>query len=469
MSLCTLEKTYSQSSVEQESDVVILSPDKVVINNIFIVGNEKTRKNIILRELSLQEGIVYDWKDLLQIIQADQKKIINLQLFNRVEITPLLTGTEQIELLISVTERWYIIPSIIFSLADRNFAEWWTNQNRDFSRVNYGLGLSHNNVGGRNEKLRFSGQLGFTKALDILYSFPYIDKTQKHGVAAQFTYFTNKIIPIASSNNRQVFYKNENEETLRKNISAFLKYTYRGSFYNFHFITFGFNNTWINNDVFLQNPNYFQHEGNNLGYFVAGYSFRHDRRDNNAYPTDGESITVGLNKYGIFSTEKINEWEFSLNASRFQKFSDKFHFASGLSVNAFLSAIQPYSLVRGIGYKPNFIRGFELNVIEGQQLFVHKNSLRYRILNVGFDLSDYMPIEEFAYFPIKLYASANFDHGYVRDRNKIPENARLTNEYLYGYGVGLDLVSFYDMVFRFEYSINSQRETNFFINFRAPF
>jgi len=33
----------------------------------------------------------------------------------------------------------------------------------------------------------------------------------------------------------------------------------------------------------------------------------------------------------------------------------------------------------------------------------------------------------------------------------------------------LDLVIFYDLVFRFEYSRNNQNEGNFFINIKAPF
>jgi hypothetical protein len=125
-------------------------------------------------------------------------------------------------------------------------------------------------------------------------------------------------------------------------------------------------------------------------------------------------------------------------------------------------------LVRGIGYKPDFIRGYEINVIEGQQTIVHKNSLRYELLNLSFDISAFMPIEEFAVFPFRAYLSANFDHGYVNDKNRIPENLRLTNKYLYGYGLGLDLVSLYDLVFRFEYSINNQGTGNFFINVRSP-
>jgi hypothetical protein len=40
---------------------------------------------------------------------------------------------------------------------------------------------------------------------------------------------------------------------------------------------------------------------------------------------------------------------------------------------------------------------------------------------------------------------------------------------LFGYGAGIDLVTGYDAVFRFEYSINKQGLGNFFFNIRAPF
>ncbi len=447
----------------------LLIPEKVVINNIFIIGNEKTKKNIILREIDLQTGITYDWEELLLMIEADQKKIYNLQLFNSVEITPLFTGAEDIELLVAVTERWYILPNIIFNLADRNLAEWWTNQNRDFSRVNYGARLMHNNVGGRNEKLRIGGQLGFVKAFEMLYSIPYIDKKQKHGIAAQLTYFTQKTIQVRSENNRQVFYTNENEDVLRRNRSAFLRYTFRGSYYNFHLVTLGFNNTLINEDVFTQNPNYFLHGSNILNYFVMGYNFRHDNRDNVLYATQGQLLNIGLMKYGLFGSDDVQDTEFTINANKYFKFNEKFHFVSGLSLNTFLGQRQPFTLVRGIGYNPFFIRGYELNVVEGQQTIVHKNSLRFNLINVGYDIGNLVPFEEFAYFPIKLYLSGNFDHGYVNDKNKLPENLRLTNQYLFGYGLGLDLVTLYDMVFRFEYSLNNQNEGAFFFNFRAPF
>lgn len=445
------------------------TPERVKVNNIFIIGNIKTQKSIILRELDFTTDFVYEWDNFMEIIQADQEKIYNLRLFTEVEITPLFTGEEEVEILISVKERWYVLPSVIFQLADRNFSEWWTNQGRDFSRVNYGLKVSHGNVGGRNEKLRFSGQLGFTKGLDLLYTKPYIDKKQKQGLAIQLTYADQRTIPIRSSNNKQVFFTNDNEDVLRKNFSTALRYTYRRTFYNFHFLTLGYNRTWINPDVLRENPNYIQGEDNNLRYLYLQYSFRHDRRNNVAYATEGELLQLTASKYGIFNTQDIDEVEVNLVANKYFQISDKFHLASGLTGVWFLSPNQPYTLVRGIGYSPNFIRGYELNVIEGQQLYVHKNSLRYKFLDLSFDISSYMPLDQFSTIPFKFYISGNFDHGTVTDRNNLPENSRLTNKYLFGYGLGLDIVGVYDAVLRFEYSLNNQGEGNLFFNFRAPF
>lgn len=445
------------------------TPDRIKINNIYIVGNEKTQKNIILRELDFITDLFYDWDTFLGILKADEQKIFNLRLFNEVSITPLITGEEEAEILISVKERWYILPSLIFELADRNFAEWWTNQNRDWSRVNYGLKVNHSNVGGRNEKFRFSGQLGFTKGLDILYSKPYIDRKQKHGLSFQISYAEQRTIPIKSLFNRQVFFTNESEENLRNNLSSAIRYTFRRTFYNFHLLTLGYSRTWINPDVLVQNPNYFRHDGKDLRYMFFQYSFRHDKRDNVAYATSGELLQLTGTKYGLFPKEDLNELEFNLVANRYVPLGERWHLATGLSASLFLGSNQPYTLVRGIGYNPNFIRGYELNVIEGQQLFVHKNSLRYKLLDVTVDLSRYLPSDQFNTLPFKLFLSGNFDHGSVNDRNKIPENIRLANKYLFGYGIGLDMVGSYDSVLRFEYSINNKGEGNFFVNFKAPF
>jgi len=199
------------------------------------------------------------------------------------------------------------------------------------------------------------------------------------------------------------------------------------------------------------------------------YTFRHDNRDLAAYATKGELLQATATKYGIFNTDDIDEIEVSITANKYLPINDKLHFATGLTANWFLSPNQPYTLVRGVGYNPNFIRGYELNVIEGQQLYVHKNSFSWKFLDWAIDISNVMPLEQFSTIPFRFYLSANFDHGYVKDRNRLPENAQLTNQYLYGYGLGIDMVGFYDAVFRLEYSLNNSGQGNLFLNFKAPF
>jgi len=102
-------------------------------------------------------------------------------------------------------------------------------------------------------------------------------------------------------------------------------------------------------------------------------------------------------------------------------------------------------------------------------LVVQKNSLRFQVFQTSFDLSKTIYNDQFNTLPLSIYLSGNFDQGAVRDRNRIPENLALTNQYLFGYGAGIDIVTGYDAVFRLEYSINKQGTGNFFFNFKAPF
>lgn len=59
--------------------------------------------------------------------------------------------------------------------------------------------------------------------------------------------------------------------------------------------------------------------------------------------------------------------------------------------------------------------------------------------------------------------------GYVTRDSNTPYNNTLEGNFLYGWGVGLDLVTYYDNIFRLEYTINKFGESGFFLHFGAPF
>ena len=70
--------------------------------------------------------------------------------------------------------------------------------------------------------------------------------------------------------------------------------------------------------------------------------------------------------------------------------------------------------------------------------------------------------------PIKTYLTFNFDTGYVNNPYE-KENNKLSNRQLYGGGVGLDIIAYYNMTWRFEYSMNHLGEKGLFFNYSVGF
>ena len=69
--------------------------------------------------------------------------------------------------------------------------------------------------------------------------------------------------------------------------------------------------------------------------------------------------------------------------------------------------------------------------------------------------------------PVKIYAKTYFDYSYAVNNDF--KNNSLVNRFLYTEGFGIDVVTFYDLVFRFEYSFNQLGEKGFFFHIRNDF
>jgi len=144
------------SRIQNEAEVTKQKPERIRL--ILIQGNEKTREEIILREMKLRQGQPLNLEEL----ERDRLRIQNLGIFNRVEIDIVPTDAGSI-LIVSVSEMWYFFPyPIIF----RNERSW--------SRISVGAGLLYNNFRGRREVINFSAWLGFNPAARLSYSNPWI-------------------------------------------------------------------------------------------------------------------------------------------------------------------------------------------------------------------------------------------------------------------------------------------------------
>ena len=145
------------------------------ISSILINGNNKTKKEIILRELELKTDSAYSQDELKVKILKSKNNLTNLKLFNFVDIKSI-EKNQNIEIQINVIEKWYIWPYPIFELSDRNFNTWWEefseNNYSDFSRINYGFFFNWENFRGRNELLKVKIRTGFKRTLFNIFSNP---------------------------------------------------------------------------------------------------------------------------------------------------------------------------------------------------------------------------------------------------------------------------------------------------------
>lgn len=441
----------------------------LTVNRVIIAGNKITKSRIILREISLKSGDTINSKLLTEVLHKDRNKIYNLRLFNTVEIRPIYISQNQIELLVEVTERWYTFPVPIFELSDRNFNEWWQNYNHDLSRVNYGLRLYQYNFRGRNETLRLTAQFGFSKRFDITYRIPNLDRKQKQGLTISFAYASPKNLSYYTENHKLLFLKST--DPLRTSTGAEVTYSYRKSFYETHNISLEYRNASIADTVALLNSNYYGSDETRQQFEALTYSFNSDHRDVTAYPLKGRQSNIYLRKIGLGLSSDVNQFEINLTHANYLDLTHGYYLSNFTSIYLSTPETQPYSLYNAIGYRRQFLRGYEIYLIEGPRFFLNKTTIKKKIFSRGWNIPN-MPHEQFSYFPLAIYIKGYMDTGYVENFNAYENlgiNTALSDRLLIGAGGGIDVVTLYDTVLRFEYSFTREGAHGFFFNVKKEF
>jgi hypothetical protein len=125
---------------------------------------------------------------------------------------------------------------------------------------------------------------------------------------------------------------------------------------------------------------------------------------------------------------------------------------------------QPYYNQQLLGYGDFYMRGLEKYVVDGSAGLLARNSFLRELFNFNIP---FIRGTSHDHIPFRVYAKTYFDCGYVYNRN-FPANS-LVNRMLYSGGAGLDVVTYYDFVFRFEYSFNQLGEKGFFFHIRNDF
>ncbi len=443
------------------------STRSVVVRSITLQGNFRTRDRIIRREMTLHAGDTVRLADLPGRLIWDQRNINNTNLFVTVDVATQQTvpaDTTQLPLLdvtVLMKERWYFIAYPVFDLADRNLNEWWYDRGHDLRRTIYGGRLSYRNVTGTNDRLQVVVERGFLSRTIVSYAKPYIDRAQRIGMRTEFSYQTNKEIPYRTQADKWLYVKSE--DLLRERIVAALTLTHRRGLYHYHSVDVRYSRNRIADTVARLNPDYFLDGQTHQQYLTLSYGYRYDRRDNVAYALRGTLFAAGLGVSGILPTDNFHFLDLSASITRYWPLGGRFYGAGSLRGRLTTPSRQPYANLRGLGSSLDMVRGYELYVVDGQRTAIWRNSLRYQLFNTRKQL-DWLHVRQFNTLPIALYLTAFGDAGYVSSTVAEQYQSQLANRPLVGTGLSLDLVTFYNLVWRFSATINGQGKQGFFFN-----
>ena len=442
--------------------------DFVTIRNIYISGNKRTKNDIILRELDFAEGDTISLATLAQRVQKNELNVLNTGLFTsaRINFKEWKGETNEIGLLIDVKEGWYIFPFPIVELADRNFNVWW--ETYSLRRLNLGVRFYHTNFTGRKDLLKTVIQFGFTKKYELIYTLPYFNKSKTLGLNVNFLHTREKEIGFNTADNELLFHRNDDRPLLRRlRIGGGLLYRRRLNIFHRWDLTFHSNN--IDETVRQELNPYFFLGGLRQHYLAFNYNFTIDRRDIRPYPMNGFYFETNLQQLGLGFSDDINALNVSAQFHKYVTLSNRWSLGLLLKgKTGLLREKQPYYNSTALGYFDDFIRGYELYVIDGLDYAYHKGSLRFKLVDRELNWGKYMKLESFKLMPVKVFLSLRNEVGYVNNPFYKTGNP-LSNELLWGTGLGVDVVLYYDKVFNFEFSRNRLNEYGFFLHWTFSF
>lgn len=451
------------------SQALGLATDSITVKEVRILGHKKTRSSTIFREMSFGQGDKIALKDLDAKIKESHASLMNTELFTGCEITYLNWEAEGnlVTFVVTVLETWYIYPIPIFELADRNFNVWWTEQNRDLNRVNIGGRLSWWNFTGRRDKLRLGYQYGYTREVKASYDLPYLNKAQNIGINVAYTQQKRREQNYQTNNNEQIFFL-DNDDFVYRNRELRLDLSYRPKLYAKHLLRLAYRSESIADTIarFL-NPDFFREGQKQQRYFTLGFEVTRDKRDVRNYPWKGSYGRLEVMKEGLGVFKERDGMTVFFDCYAYIPIREKSSFNTGFSFKySPIRQQQPFLQNRAIGFGKYGLSGYQFYVVDGLDMLIFRAGLRRQIGQGKMNLGKLVFIDAFRYIPWRLLLAGQIDQGWA---NAPFDNGRnpLSNTWLLGASLGLDVVLYYDMVFNVRYHLNKLGEGSFLLGVEA--
>jgi outer membrane protein assembly factor BamA len=437
------------------------------IGDIEINGAKKTKNYIILREIIFFRDQSIFAGELFKNLERSRNNIFNTALFNQVLITASESKSDSsiLNIRIDLKERFYIIPVPVFDLYDRNYKVWSKVYHRDPTRIRYGVLFKYKNFTGRRDQLGINFLSGFDKEISFNYSQPFADHRLKQGFGLNGGYIKRigvtyndsanaglprKICAACPTPDFKLFYSED--------YFAGANYQYRNGIYDRHIINLIYYNSKVADTIIRANKDYFLNGINKTGFLDFNYNYSYTKVDYFAYPLTGSQFFAGLKKR--FSYDGLGQLLVYGIAARYFQLQNNLYCGFQLTGSArFNKNEKSFFNLRTADLANGNIRGLEEYLILSKYDISSRNSLRYKFLD--YNLRIPIKIKNHELIPVKLYARLFADAAYVY----LPgaRSSELHNKLLKTGGFAIDLVTIYDLVWRFELSYNKLARLSFFI------
>jgi outer membrane protein insertion porin family len=386
------------------------------VTDIVIIGNDRTKENVIMRELYFSEGDTISW----DLVERSRRRLLNLNLFNQVEMQVYPKDYGELLLIIDVTERLYFYPVPILTMRERDWSKW-----------SYGLSLVHTNFRGQNERVWAGIWFGFRPGFGFRYTDPWM---------ADSLHLTSGL-----SFSKTTF----NHRTLEFEERHILGEASLGKWWSFFFRTeLSLNFDRINVDEYA--TVYMQSGQTTEILWGLQLLTQYDTRDLYFYPSRGIMAQLVLSRNGIFQ-EYNNYNRFDLDLRGYKKIGPVI--ASARAYQSYLHGDVPVYRLNYIGYGER-IRGHFYTAIEGRNINVGNVELRFPIIPIRYFSLSMPPIPDVYLRNLKIGLSGGVfvDTGIIWNE---PYQYGLNN-FLTGFGAGMHIHLPYIEVFRIDYAFNMQ-------------
>lgn len=435
-----------------------------LISSLVVLGNKKTKSSIILREVPFRAGMQFQLGDLIDLFQLGEHQLMNTTLFHSARIFVSRFEGNCLEVTVEVAERWYLFPFPFFSLVDRNFNQWLVEQNASLQRVNYGIKLLYNNPTGHNDRLRLWLINGYTRELSLNYEKPYFDRKMQWGYRLAVRTGKGREINYNTQNDKQLFSRHDNFVRWFSNAGAEL--IYRPKLYSRHTFGFYYYQERISDTIAKLNPDYFGEAKTTIHFPDIFYQFSYVKMDYQPYPTRGIATRLKVSKLGFGPS--FNLWQLHWKMMGAWPLGLKNIFTAESYAALKLPFHQPYINRRFLGYKDLSMRGFEYNVVDGVAGGYLRLQLAREMVRINVPLPTFIRKRAtVTRVPFRIFAKVYSNAGAVYSPSVV--NNYLQNRFLQASGVGIDILSLYDVTFRIEYSFNNFGQNGLFLHRTSNF